>query len=91
MSIVGPRPHPIQLDNQYDINISDYKVRHYTKPGITGWSQVKGLRGETKNPIEMKNRIKHDIWYVENWSFLLDIKIIGLTILNMIRGQEKAY
>jgi lipopolysaccharide/colanic/teichoic acid biosynthesis glycosyltransferase len=65
-------------------------VRHYAKPGITGWAQVKGFRGETKQLKDMEKRVEYDIWYIENWSFLLDLKIIWLTVWNMVRGEEKA-
>ena len=66
-------------------------VRHYVKPGITGWAQVTGYRGETKELSEMEGRVRQDIWYIENWAFWLDIRIIFKTIGNMIRGEEKAY
>jgi len=91
MSITGPRPHPIKLNQMYMSTITSYMVRHYVKPGISGWAQVHGLRGETETPELMKRRIDHDIWYVENWSTMLDIKIIVMTIINFIRGEEKAY
>lgn len=91
MSIIGPRPHPIKLNEMYMSTITSYMARHYVKPGISGWAQVHGLRGETETPELMKKRIDHDIWYVENWSSMLDIKIIVMTIINFIRGEEKAY
>ncbi|MDG0972629.1 MAG: undecaprenyl-phosphate glucose phosphotransferase [Crocinitomicaceae bacterium] len=91
MSVVGPRPHMIKHTEQYAELIHNYLVRHYAKPGITGWAQVNGYRGETKELIDMKKRVEFDIWYIENWSFLLDIKIVWLTVWNMIRGEEKAY
>lgn len=91
MSIVGPRPHMLKHTEQYSELIHNYLVRHLAKPGITGWAQVNGYRGETKELEDMKKRVEYDIWYIENWTLLLDIKIIGLTILNMFRGQEKAY
>ena len=91
MSVVGPRPHPIELDEEFNTIIKNYRVRHFTKPGITGWAQVKGCRGETKTTEDMKKRVELDIFYIENWSILLDIRIIGLTIYNMIIGEEKAY
>jgi putative colanic acid biosynthesis UDP-glucose lipid carrier transferase len=91
MSIVGPRPHMIKHTDEYRALLSNYLVRHFSKPGITGWAQVNGYRGETKEVIEMQNRVKHDIFYLENWSFLLDIKIIFLTVKNMIQGEEKAF
>lgn len=91
MSVVGPRPHPIYLDGKYQDIIKEYNVRFFTKPGITGWAQVNGYRGETKNPELMRKRVEHDIWYIENWSFWLDIKIIFLTIWRMIKGDPNAY
>jgi putative colanic acid biosysnthesis UDP-glucose lipid carrier transferase len=91
MSIVGPRPHPIALDQQYNELINNYLIRHYAKPGITGWAQVNGYRGETRTVEDMKKRVLYDIWYIENWSFLLDLKIIWLTVWNMVRGEKNAY
>ncbi|MBO5829331.1 MAG: undecaprenyl-phosphate glucose phosphotransferase [Paludibacteraceae bacterium] len=91
MSIVGPRPHMLQHTETYSQLIDKYMVRHYIKPGITGWAQVTGFRGETKDLSEMEGRVKQDVWYIENWTFWLDIKIIFLTAFNMIKGEEKAY
>jgi len=91
MSVVGPRPHMLKHTEHYSELMQNYLVRHLSKPGITGWAQVNGFRGEIELVEDLENRVNSDIWYVENWSFLLDLKIIGLTILNMIRGQEKAY
>lgn len=91
MTVIGPRPHMVAHTRQYSEQISNYLVRHYAKPGITGWAQVNGYRGETKILEDMEKRVKHDIFYIENWSFFLDLKIIGKTVLNMIRGEEKAY
>jgi undecaprenyl-phosphate galactose phosphotransferase/putative colanic acid biosynthesis UDP-glucose lipid carrier transferase len=91
MTVVGPRPHPLKLDDQYKALINAYLVRHYAKPGITGWAQVNGFRGETKELIDMQNRIEYDIWYIENWSFLLDLKIIWQTMTNVFRGEKNAY
>jgi undecaprenyl-phosphate galactose phosphotransferase/putative colanic acid biosynthesis UDP-glucose lipid carrier transferase len=91
MSVVGPRPHMLKHTEQYCELINDYLVRHYAKPGITGWAQVNGLRGETKELIDMKNRVVSDIWYIENWSFLLDIKIIYKTVYNVFKGEKNAY
>ncbi|WP_207632854.1 undecaprenyl-phosphate glucose phosphotransferase [Foetidibacter luteolus] len=91
MSITGPRPHPIKLNETYMDSISSYMARHFVKPGITGWAQVNGYRGETEAPHLMQKRIEHDIWYVENWSLMLDIRIIFLTIINIFKGEEKAY
>jgi lipopolysaccharide/colanic/teichoic acid biosynthesis glycosyltransferase len=91
MSIVGPRPHPLKLDEQYHQMVEKYLVRHFAKPGITGWAQVNGCRGETKELKDMQRRVDYDIWYIENWSFLLDLKIIWRTIVNMVRGDKNAY
>jgi len=90
MSVVGPRPHMLKHTEQYSELINNYLVRHFVKPGITGWAQVKGYRGETKELIDMKNRVEYDIWYIENWTFLLDIKIIWMTVTNMLQGEENA-
>ncbi len=91
MSIVGPRPHMLKHTEQYRAIIDKYMVRHYLKPGITGWAQVNGFRGETINLDLMEKRVEHDIWYLENWSAMLDVKIVFLTIINMIKGEESAY
>lgn len=90
MSVVGPRPHPLVMTEHYPKVINNYMVRHYVKPGITGLSQTRGLRGETKTVGIMRNRVRMDIFYIENWSFILDLKIIFLTIINMIRGDKHA-
>ncbi len=91
MSVVGPRPHPIKLNEIYRPMMEGYMTRHLAKPGITGLAQVRGFRGETANIEDMKKRVEADLFYIENWSFFLDIKIILLTILNMLRGEKNAY
>lgn len=91
MSVVGPRPHLESLALEYQMVVDDYLKRHSVKPGITGLAQVSGFRGEIKKKSDIKNRIRLDIFYIENWSFLLDVKIIIMTILNVIVGEEKAY
>lgn len=92
MSLVGPRPHMLLHTQEYSRLIRRYMVRHLVKPGITGWAQVQGFRGETKTLDQMENRIKADIWYVENWSFGLDLRIMWRTLLNMLRhNEENAY
>jgi len=91
MSFVGPRPHPTPLNIESKKNIKSYMKRHLIKPGITGWAQVNGLRGETKQGGLMKKRVEHDIWYIENWSLWLDLQIILLTIWNMAKGDSNAY
>lgn len=91
MSVVGPRPHMIQQTALYETLIDKFMIRHLVKPGITGWAQVSGYRGETDTVEKMEGRFKRDVWYIENWSFFLDIKIIFVTILNIFRGEEQAY
>lgn len=90
MSIVGPRPHPIKLDLDLKKEIEEYILRHYTKPGITGWAQVNGFRGPTATKEQKEGRVNHDIWYLRNWSFGLDLKIIFLTILGT-KVKENAF
>ena len=91
MSIVGPRPHMKKHTAEYSKLIEDYMVRQLVKPGITGAAQVYGFRGETKTTKDMKDRVEYDIWYLENWSLLLDLKLIFLTSWNMIKGQKEAF
>lgn len=91
MSIVGPRPHMLFHTEYYGELIKNYMRRHYVKPGITGWAQINGFRGETKDSNAMVNRVEYDLDYINNWSTLLDIKIIFLTAINMIRGDKNAY
>jgi len=91
MSIVGPRPHMLAHTEYYSSLISDYMIRHYVKPGITGWAQTHGERGETKTPQDMERRVIKDIWYIEHWSFWLDIQIILKTVYDVIRGDKKAF
>lgn len=91
MSIVGPRPHMLKHTEEYSELINKYMVRHFIKPGITGWAQVTGCRGETKELSQMEARIRKDIWYVENWSFWLDIRIMYLTVRNALQGEKNAY
>jgi putative colanic acid biosynthesis UDP-glucose lipid carrier transferase len=91
MSIVGPRPHLWTQNKNYGKRIKKYMVRHHVKPGITGLAQVKGFRGEIETDDDMINRIKYDVFYIENWSFLLDLKIIVQTVVNIFKGEEKAY
>ena len=91
MSVVGPRPHMISHTKQYSELIDSFMIRQFLKPGITGWAQVKGLRGETKTTEAMLKRVEADVWYLENWSFLLDMKIIFLTVWNSTKGDENAF
>lgn len=91
MSVVGPRPHMLMHTEMYGKIIDQYMVRHFAKPGITGWAQVTGYRGETKELWQMEERVKRDIWYIENWSFWLDIKIIFMTIKSVFVHDQHAY
>ncbi len=91
MSVVGPRPHLWSQNKAYGNRIKKYMIRHYVKPGITGLAQVRGYRGEIETDEDMINRIKYDVFYIENWSFLLDIKIIFQTVINIFKGEDKAY
>jgi lipopolysaccharide/colanic/teichoic acid biosynthesis glycosyltransferase len=91
MSVIGPRPHPIELNIDYKPQISKFMLRHSVKPGITGLAQAKGYRGETNSLISMKNRVKLDRFYVENWSLLFDIKIIFLTLNHLFGKKENVY
>jgi len=88
MSVVGPRPHMLAHTEKYTALIDKYMVRHFAKPGITGLAQVSGLRGETRTTKEMEERVKTDVYYIENWSVLLDVKIILLTVFKTISGKK---
>lgn len=92
MSYVGPRPHMLKHTEHYREQVNRFMVRHYAKPGLTGWAQINGFRGETKELIDMEKRAEADIWYVENWSFFLDLKIIYETIyMVLFKKENKAY
>ena len=91
MSLVGPRPHMLKHTEEYSELIDNYLVRHMVKPGITGWAQVTGFRGETKELYQMEGRVEADIWYMEHWSFLLDLFIIYKTFANVVKGEKEAY
>lgn len=91
MSVVGPRPHLWSQNKSYASKVKKYMVRHYVKPGITGLAQVKGFRGEIETDEDMINRIKFDVFYIENWSIVMDIKIILQTVINIFKGEDKAY
>ncbi|MCL4116681.1 UNVERIFIED_CONTAM: hypothetical protein GTU68_047680 [Idotea baltica] len=82
MSVIGPRPHRTNLQDDFRKIVDDYMVRHYIKPGLTGWAQVNGWRGPTVTKIQKTERINHDLWYIENWSFFLDIKIVFMTVFS---------
>jgi putative colanic acid biosynthesis UDP-glucose lipid carrier transferase len=91
MSLVGPRPHMIKHTSDYSKLVESYMVRQFIKPGITGWAQINGFRGEINNPEQIKMRVNKDLWYLENWTLLLDIKILFLTVYYVFRGDKKAY
>ena len=91
MSVVGPRPHMLKHTEEYSELIKKYMVRQLVKPGITGAAQIRGYRGETKELNDMEGRVKWDVWYIENWTFFLDINIIFGTIFDFFKGDEKAY
>lgn len=91
MSIIGPRPHPIKLNEKFSPLIEQLMSRHYIKPGITGLAQAMGYRGETREIADMRNRVKLDCFYIENWSMFFDIRIIFQTVFSLIKGSEKAF
>jgi len=88
MSIVGPRPHPIALNTQFQGRVAAFSRRHKVKPGVTGWAQVHGYRGETDTLEKMRLRVEHDLYYIENWSFIMDIKIILMTLFSKSSYQN---
>jgi putative colanic acid biosynthesis UDP-glucose lipid carrier transferase len=89
MSIVGPRPHMLSHTKLYSSMIDKYMIRHLVQPGITGWAQITGFRGEVNEIEQMDERVKRDVWYIENWTFFFDLKIVFLTILSMFRKERK--
>lgn len=91
MSVVGPRPHMLSHTEEYRKLVDQYMVRHYIKPGITGWAQVNGLRGQTDELWKMEQRVEFDVWYIKHWTFLLDLKIILKTVANAVHGEKNAF
>lgn len=91
MSVVGPRPHMVSHTEMYARKVDKFMVRHFIKPGITGLAQTNGFRGEVENDKDIIYRVKYDIFYMENWSLLLDLKIVFMTLINAVKGEEKAY
>ncbi len=91
MSVIGPRPHMIKHTEEYAKKVEKFMARHFVKPGITGLAQAKGYRGETRHLHQMRNRVKLDRFYVENWSIFLDFKILGLTTISILKGNENAF
>jgi putative colanic acid biosynthesis UDP-glucose lipid carrier transferase len=88
MSFVGPRPHAVAHNETYRKLINGYMIRHKVRPGITGWAQVNGLRGETASIERMRQRVQYDIDYLKNWSLWLDVKIILKTALTVLRDRN---
>jgi len=91
MSVVGPRPHMLKHTAEFSQMTEHYMVRHLLKPGITGWAQVNSFRGEINHPDQLKDRISSDLWYLQNWSLMLDIKIVAMTFLRVFIGDKNAY
>ncbi len=91
MSVVGPRPHPTPLNIEFMHTVENYMLRHIVLPGISGWAQVNGCRGETKTPGVMQKRVNFDLYYIHRWTFWLDCQIILQTVINIIRGDQNAY
>ena len=91
MSLVGPRPHMVKHTNDYSKIVYQFMVRQFLKPGITGWAQINGYRGEITDPEQIKMRVNNDLWYLENWNIWLDIRIIFLTVYKVFKGDEKAF
>jgi undecaprenyl-phosphate galactose phosphotransferase/putative colanic acid biosynthesis UDP-glucose lipid carrier transferase len=87
MSIVGPRPHALAHDDEYKASISNYALRHHVKPGLTGAAQVAGLRGETRRLEQMERRVERDLWYINNWSPALDLRILAQTCVAVLRDD----
>ena len=88
MSLVGPRPHAVAHDDGYTKVIAKYAFRQHVKPGLTGWAQVNGFRGETARLEQMERRVDCDLWYIKNWSFWLDLKILALTLFELVRSRN---
>jgi putative colanic acid biosynthesis UDP-glucose lipid carrier transferase len=91
MSVVGPRPHPTQLNLESMETVDNYMLRHKVIPGITGLAQVNGCRGETKTTEDMQRRVNFDLYYIQRWNFWLDLQIIIQTVINIFRGDQNAY
>ncbi len=91
MSIIGPRPHMLKHTEDYSKIVDQYMIRQFVKPGISGWAQVNGFRGEIKQEEQLRKRIEYDIWYLENWSLWLDIRIILLTLYVTFKGDKNAF
>ena len=91
MSLVGPRPHMVKHTTDFSKIVDQYMIRQLLKPGITGWAQINSLRGEITNPEQIKMRVASDLWYLENWTIWLDVRIIFLTVYQVFAGDKHAY
>jgi putative colanic acid biosynthesis UDP-glucose lipid carrier transferase len=91
MSLVGPRPHMVKHTNDFSKVVDHYMLRQFLKPGITGWAQINGYRGEIANPDQIKDRVSSDLWYLEHWTVWLDLRIIFLTVFKVFKGDKNAY
>ena len=91
MSLVGPRPHMVKHTSDYSKIVDQYMIRQFLKPGITGWAQINGYRGEITENEQIVNRVNEDLWYLENWNIWLDIRILFLTVYKVFKGDEKAF
>jgi putative colanic acid biosynthesis UDP-glucose lipid carrier transferase len=91
MSVIGPRPHPVPLNMASLETVENYMLRHIVKPGISGWAQVNGCRGETKDIADMQKRVDHDLYYIHRWNLFFDVQIVLQTVINVIRGDQNAY
>lgn len=91
MSLVGPRPHMLKHTSDYSKVVDDYMIRQFLKPGITGWAQINGYRGEITNPEQIQMRVMKDLWYLENWSLWLDIQILFLTVYHVIKENKNTF
>ena len=88
MSVIGPRPHALAHDSAFGELVADYAYRHHVKPGITGWAQVNGFRGQTNTVADIEKRLELDLWYIDNWSFALDFKIALMTVIEITKGRN---
>ena len=91
MSVVGPRPHMLKHTDEYSKIINQFMIRQFAKPGLTGWAQINGCRGEIKKIEDIEKRVQYDLWYLENWNLWFDTKIIFLTIYNIIKGDKNVF
>ena len=91
MSLVGPRPHMVKHTSDYSKIVDNFMIRQFLKPGITGWAQINGFRGQITDNQQLKSRVTSDLWYLENWTIWLDIRILFLTIYKIVKGDENAF